>query len=168
MGLGEEPIRGLVCDQAGVSACADESGWSIPHASVLKKLLQLLLVSLGCLHLAGGPYSLMQVYAWTGMLVRYSQDEGLLQAAKDTFSGDRPCELCHKIAAAKQSDPADDEEPLLAIRAGKLLQEMIASEVVEIGPPCAADFEVAGFPRVPLLRQLGIPAPPTPPPRRLG
>ena len=136
-------------------------------SSVLKKFLQLLLVSLGCLHLAGGPYSLVQVYAWAGMLVRYSQDDGLLQAAKDTFSGEKPCELCHKIAAAKKSEPGGEKEPLAPLGSGKLLQEMIASEVVDARPPRATDFVVAGFTGVlpPLAR--GTAAPPTPPPRVL-
>jgi hypothetical protein len=136
-------------------------------SSVLKKFLQLLLVSLGCLHLAGGPYSLVQVYAWAGMLVSYSQDEGLLQAAKDTFSGEKPCELCHKIAAAKESDPTGDKEPLAPLGSGKLLQEMIASEVVAARPPRATDFVAEGFAGVIPPLERGSAAPPTPPPRAL-
>lgn len=107
----------------------------------------------------------MQVYAWAGMLVRYSQDDGLLQAAKDTFSGERPCELCHKIAAAKESDPAGDQEPLLPLGAGKLLQEMIATEVVQARPPRGTDFVAAGFAAVLPALERGSGAPPTPPPR---
>jgi hypothetical protein len=135
--------------------------------TVLKKFLQLLLVSLGCLHLAGGPYSLVQVYAWAGMLVSYSQDDGLLQAAKDTFSGEKPCELCHKIAAAKQSEPDGDKEPLTPLGSGKLLQEMIATEVVDARPPRATDFVADGFACVLPPLECGSSAPPIPPPRAL-
>lgn len=99
------------------------------------------------------------------MLVSYSQDDGLLQAAKDTFSGEKPCELCHKIAAAKDCDPAGEKEPLVPLGSGKLLQEMIASKPVEAASPQATDFVAEGFAGVIPLLERGSAAPPTPPPR---
>lgn len=107
----------------------------------------------------------MQVYAWAGMLVSYSQDDGLLKAAKDTFSGEKPCELCCKIAEAKKEAPG--KEPLAPTVSGKLLQDMIASEVVTAVPPRFDDLPNLGFPGMSLPVEKGTAAPPTPPPRTM-
>ncbi len=107
----------------------------------------------------------MQVYAWAGMLVSYSQDDGLLQAAKDTFSGEKPCKLCCKIAEAKKESP--DKAPLAPAVSGKLLQDMIASEVVTAVPPRFTDLTNVVFPGMKLPVEIGGAAPPTPPPREV-
>lgn len=133
----------------------------------LKKLFHHLLVFLGCLHLAGGPYTMLQAYAWMGMLVTYSQDDGLVQAAKDTFSGDKPCGLCCKIAAARDQEK-DEGDPLLpwsSSVSAKLLQEMIPSGEIRLLRP---RFDVLWPPAfTPVSHSFGevASAPPTPPPR---
>ena len=101
------------------------------------------------------------------MLVTYSQDDGIVQAAKDTFSGEKPCELCTRIASARESAPAG-QEPLAppSVSSAKLLQEMIATEPLALKPPRPTDL---AFPAFPATR--GFPghdrdAPPIPPPCR--
>jgi hypothetical protein len=66
----------------------------------MRRLIPCLLVAclLGSanLHLVG-----LQLVAWAGMLVRYSQDRSLGEAAEMTFDGDHPCPLCCAIKKAK-------------------------------------------------------------------
>ncbi|TVR08802.1 MAG: hypothetical protein EA401_13520 [Planctomycetota bacterium] len=57
-----------------------------------------------------GPQGLLQGIAWSGMLVSYSLQEGLEQGWRDTFSGERPCDLCVALQAT-------DQEPSAAITA---------------------------------------------------
>jgi len=132
----------------------------------LKKLFQYLLVLLGCLHLAGGPYSIMQCYAWAGMLVSYSQEDGLLKAAKDTFSGEKPCKLCCKIADAKKSEPESKEPvlPLPTLSFGKVVQDMLPSKDTALAPPAMIDLPPVSFAAVAIPADSLRASPPVPPP----
>ncbi len=109
----------------------------------------------------------MQACAWAGMLVTYSQDDGLVQAAKDTFSGEKPCGLCDKIAAARETE-GKGEEPLLPFSSGlsaKLMQEMIPTTEIRTLRPRFHLVSPPGF--TPVASSFGESAssPPTPPPR---
>jgi hypothetical protein len=119
--------------------------------------------------MVGGPYSMMQVYAWAGMLVTYSQNDGLVQAAKDTFSGEKPCGLCHKIAAARDAE-RESPQPLAPSSpsfSGKLLQEMIPAAQICLVFPSACELPAAVFTVAAEPRGLFAACPPTPPPRSL-
>jgi len=112
----------------------------------------------------------MQAYAWAGMLVSYSKDDGLLQAAKDTFSGEKPCELCCKIAEAKKADPAQEKKdlPLPTAPSGKLLQDFLPSEIVFLKPPRFTDFSSPSFPGFLMPVETSGASPPLPPPRSIA
>ncbi len=56
---------------------------------------------------AVGPLALLQVVAWTGMLWNYSRDQGIAVAVVDTFSGEKPCDLCLTIQEMRESTPMD-------------------------------------------------------------
>jgi hypothetical protein len=122
---------------------------------------------LGCLHLAGGPYSMIQVYAWAGMLVSYSQDGGLINAAKDTFSGDRPCGLCCKIAAAREADQERGQPlvPLSSSLSAKQLGEMIATAEIRLLFPRPCELPPVRFAGNFSPNGMACATPPTPPPR---
>ena len=100
----------------------------------MKFLFRYLFLVLGCLHLVGGPHSLIQLYAWGNMLVEYSRDSTLAQAAEDTFSGKKPCSLCNKIAAVKSAEPEDNEGPLSPLT-GKSFQDLFPPSVATIPSP---------------------------------
>jgi hypothetical protein len=136
-----------------------------PLGHSLKKLFQLLFVFLGCLHLTGGPYSLMQGYAWVGMLVSYSQQDGLIKATKDTFSGEKPCELCCKIADARDSEP-ETKAPVAPVSSfsGKLIQEILPPRETVMRPPSATDLPPIDFPGIQLPPDFPKACPPVPPP----
>lgn len=112
----------------------------------------------------------MQVYAWAGMLVSYSQDGGLLQGAKDTFSGEKPCELCCKIAEAKKADPSQEKKdlpPPSSAATGKLLQDFLPCETVNLKPPRFTDSPSISFPGLCVPVETAGASPPLPPPRAL-
>lgn len=68
------------------------------------------------------------------MIVSYSQDSTLAEAVTDTFSGEKPCCLCKKIAEAKSSEPEDEPTPLRA--SDKLFPDLFA-------PPYSATISVS-------------------------
>lgn len=49
-------------------------------------------------------WAFLQVVAWTGMVVAYSQTAPVSEAVAKTFDGQHPCKLCKEIAKAKKSD----------------------------------------------------------------
>ncbi len=141
---------------------------ALPNRKItLKKPFQLLLVLLGCLHLAGGPYSMIQVYAWAGMLVSYSQDGGIINAARDTFSGEKPCGLCSKIAAAREVDQKSGQPlvPLSSSLSAKQLAEMIPATVIRLRFPRPCELPPVQFTGVFSSHGMACATPPTPPPR---
>lgn len=78
----------------------------------MRILLRNFLVFLGCLHMLGGSHSIIQIYAWSKMLASYSQETNFSQALVDTFSGEKPCDLCEKISASKSTNHDDGKENL--------------------------------------------------------
>jgi hypothetical protein len=108
----------------------------------------------------------MQGYAWIGMLVSYSQQDGLLQAAKDTFSGEKPCDLCCKIADAKKAEP-EKKEPVVpppSVSSGKIVQDMLPSKDMALAPPPATELPPVSFPGVAVPADSLRASPPVPPP----
>ena len=53
---------------------------------------------------SGGHWAVLQVVAWGGMLVEYSLEGGIDQAAIRTFDGNHPCKLCNAIQKGRQSE----------------------------------------------------------------
>jgi hypothetical protein len=141
-----------------------------PLGNPLKKPFQLLLVFLGCLHLAGGPYSILQGYAWIGMLVSYSQQDGIVQATKDTFSGEKPCKLCCKIADAREDTPEskDPVTPPVSPLSAKILQEMLPTRAPVLLPPTSIDLPPVVFIGIEVPADFPKASPPVPPPCRLA
>lgn len=49
---------------------------------------------------------LLQAVAWTGMLVKYSQNVSFVDAVEMTFDGDHPCPMCKAIKKQETARPA--------------------------------------------------------------
>jgi hypothetical protein len=101
------------------------------------------------------------------MLVSYSKSEGLLQGAKDTFSGEKPCELCCKISEARKGEPKENDTPLPSPSFGKLLQDFVAVDLPILIPPRSADYLLPAFPGMSRSERILAIAPALPPPKRL-
>jgi len=54
--------------------------------------------------LVGGHWAVLQATAWVGMLVKYSESEGVEVGITKTFDGKHPCDLCLSIAKNKQTE----------------------------------------------------------------
>jgi len=63
-----------------------------------------MLIALALASSIGLHWTVLQVVAWTGMIVSYSQEAPLGQAVAKTFDGQHPCKLCKQIAKGKQSE----------------------------------------------------------------
>ena len=64
----------------------------------------ILLSSLAILQILGGHWAVLQATAWVGMLVKYSESEGVEVGISKTFDGKHPCDLCLSIAKNKQTE----------------------------------------------------------------
>lgn len=101
------------------------------------------------------------------MLISYSQEDGWVKAAKDTFSGDKPCDLCCKIAEGREAEsknPGDPVKPPLSPVSAKLLHEMLPSEVTALAPPAGIDYFFPSLPGPKLSPGCAKASPPVPPP----
>lgn len=63
------------------------------------------------LWLVVGPLALLQLGAWAWMLTSYSQESSFEQAVRETFSGERPCEMC-KLVETVQENEGETSYPL--------------------------------------------------------
>jgi len=63
------------------------------------------------------------------MVTSYSQESSIEQAFKDTFGGDRPCELCKIINAV---DESQEESPLQISESSKLTLMLGLAKAIQI------------------------------------
>lgn len=119
---------------------------------VVLGLLALAFIGMANLHLP-----LLQLCAWTGMIVNYSRSVPLAEAIGMTFDGDHPCPLCCAIRK-EQTQPKSELSAAPAPDRGILF---IAS--VPMWRPClTADGTV---PLVAAVPEATFRRPPVPPPR---
>ena len=100
------------------------------------------------------------------MLVTYSQTDGLAKGAINTFSGEKPCELCVRISKAKTEDskrPISNDKEIHSF--AKYRSECPTQEIFRLKVPAGIElFLPPARPmddRVVSLRA----APPLPPPK---
>ena len=62
------------------------------------------LIALALAGFLGLHWVLLQMVAWTGMIVTYSQQAPVSVALVRTFDGKHPCTLCKEITKAKRSE----------------------------------------------------------------
>jgi hypothetical protein len=129
------------------------------------RTLRLILVLIGCLHLCGGHYGVIQMFAWGKMIVAYSAEKGLTKGVKATFDGDHPCEICSSIAKAKKDESKSPELPWKAELKKLELKNLFPVEYLAAKKPRSGDFtppdHLEPDAGLPLFRK----SPDTPPPR---
>ena len=76
--------------------------------------------------LVGGHWGMLQVVAWTGMLIDYSQDNPFTTAVEMTFDGDHPCAICKQVDECLATDLGDAERKA----PGKVQKTMKSDAVV--------------------------------------
>ena len=118
-----------------------------------------MLLLLLCCWLLTGPQLLLQLGAWTWMVASYSQESTIEQAFKDTFGGERPCNMCKIISAV---DSSGQETPLKTGESNKLTLMLGLAQSLHLNAPHSRLSEM------PLAQLCWSNAPisvPTPPPR---
>lgn len=103
------------------------------------------------------------------MIAEYSKETGIAQAAKDTFSGEKPCHLCCKIADAKKAEEGkkQTEAPPASEKTAKLLQEMLPATLADVSAPAGTDHSLTPFLHGPIGHVSWAISPPVPPPRHV-
>jgi hypothetical protein len=74
------------------------------HQSPMKSRFAVFLCVIAVFQLMGGHWAVLQATAWVGMLVKYSESEGVKVGISKTFDGKHPCDLCLSIAKNKQTE----------------------------------------------------------------
>ena len=134
----------------------------LAHLTVrpVKSIFHKLLLLACALHLSGAHWVVLQVTAWTGMLVVRSQTEGVAEAVKTTFDGEHPCVMCSAIESGQKEEKRNDmDAPML-----KALVEtkLVAMENAVL--PLPADAGELRWMKFSPMASLRTDAPPTPPP----
>jgi hypothetical protein len=70
----------------------------------MRSRLGVFFCALALLQISGGHWVAFQVTAWVGMLVKYSEAEGVEVGISKTFDGKHPCDLCVRIAKNTQTE----------------------------------------------------------------
>ncbi|MEM1223878.1 MAG: hypothetical protein AAGH40_14090 [Verrucomicrobiota bacterium] len=66
-----------------------------------------------CSWLAVGPLALLQIGAWGWMLGVYTQESSFELAIRETFGGDRPCDVCVLIEEVKEESNENSQADVL-------------------------------------------------------
>ncbi len=97
------------------------------------------------------------------MLIDYSNESGIIQGAKDTFSGEKPCELCQQIKAAEKQEKQNPLQ-LPTERLTKVMEGLARSQDVSVPSPTFSVIQKISFVDAALSVGIGPNAPPIPPP----
>jgi len=117
-----------------------------------------ILIALALASSIGLHWTVLQVAAWAGMIVSYSQESPLGEAVVKTFDGQHPCTLCKQIAKGKQSEKKSEFKFEV-----KKLEFPFARVAFSFSAPTSFRELRAGDERAELLTH----SPPSPPPRSL-
>lgn len=128
---------------------------------------RLILMSLLALRLLGGDVAMLQVVAWTGMLVTRTAERGVAAAVESTFEGDEPCPLCKAVKAVQQSDQKEDQpaNPESLITKLKLKDMVRTDDLAALPPAHVPDRSPAPAMSDAKRGPARSDAPPVPPPR---
>lgn len=92
-----------------------------------------------------GPLALLQLGAWAWMLTSYSQEGSLEQAIIETFSDERPCDICIVIDLLEKNEShkgetqrAENKEIKLMLGLGRAIEMVVPYRAYEpkITPVC--------------------------------
>ena len=109
---------------------------------------------------------MLQVVAWSGMLVSYTQEDGVVEGTRKTFDGEHPCSLCDVISKSRVAEQNDDRSPKAPSPDwSKFGKELACFE--ELNLPARLDGRISWQPAMaPVRLTSAAPAsPPLPPPR---
>ncbi len=127
---------------------------------VVSSAFRTILTLVCALYLGGAHWMVLQVTAWTGMLVARAPQQGVIEAVETTFSGAQPCGLC---AAVREGQKEEREQQPLAPGLGKIKELQFVAMKACVAPMRTVADEGAWL----VIAESAMPreeAPPTPPP----
>jgi hypothetical protein len=80
-----------------------------PHFPAVRVVLRLAIVLLLVLSL-GLHWAFLQTVAWTGMLIRYSQQNTFAEAVSQTFDGEHPCAMCKVVQQGRAAERQQEQQ----------------------------------------------------------
>jgi hypothetical protein len=113
------------------------------------------------LWLSGGHWMLLQVTAWSGMMVTRTVEVGVSEALETTFSGESPCALCMAVKAGQEQENSSTPQPTKDSGKLKLEATLSGGTTAFMPPPPAQSHWPDMMPAVVSWH----PKPPVPPPR---
>jgi len=84
----------------------------------------------------GGHWGVLQTVAWTGMMIENVQVSPLTVAIRETFSGEKPCHLCHIVQEGREQE----QHLPTALAADKKSDKFLKFALCSINPPSPCDF----------------------------
>lgn len=124
------------------------------------RIVRTFLTFVCALYLSGAHWAVLQVTAWTGMLVTRAPEAGLLMAIGTTFDGEHPCRMCEAVADGQKEER---EQQPLPRGLGKLKDLKLLAMTLCVVPPRAPGCEMV-WAELAQLAARRLDAPPTPPP----
>jgi hypothetical protein len=125
------------------------------NQSPMKSRFAVFLCVVAVFQLVGGHWAVLQATAWVGMLVKYSEAEGVEAGISKTFDGKHPCGLCLSIAKHTQTEKKHSSQ--LAAK----VYLIAPTQRWTLQPPC-----YSWCLRTPIALLIGCyTSPPVPPPR---
>jgi len=129
--------------------------------AVRRRCLSLIGLILG-VSLCTGGLDLLQLVAWTGMVVVRCQQQSLSASISTTFDGAHPCPLCRMIAKSRSQDPdrlAAVMQLLQHLAKVAVVPQLLAADAPVVSPNRAGHASACAT----RYRREHL-APPTPPP----
>lgn len=105
----------------------------MPRSSRLLTWLMLLM-------LIGGHWGMLQVVAWTGMLIDYSRDATFAEAWDKTFSGEHPCKICKTVDLCLADYLTDDDRKAPGKLTKTVKLDAVVTTVVVVTPTPATAY----------------------------
>lgn len=105
--------------------------------------------------LLGGHWAVLQVAAWTGMAISYSQNDSFSAALSKTFDGKHLCKLCKLVRDGKKAEKKSDTQ-----LDTKKLDSFVAGSSLFFFPPLKPNFTPRKF-----AFKSRVAAPLSPPPK---
>lgn len=95
---------------------------------------RLILMAFFALRLLGGDLAVLQVVAWSGMIVARTTEQGVAAAVESTFDGEHPCPLCKALKTAQETE---DKQPALpeGFPARLKLKDLVLTEDLALARP---------------------------------
>lgn len=135
---------------------------TVPTVSRPTRILTWLMLLL----LVGGHWGMLQVVAWTGMLIDYSRDNSFVEAVEMTFGGEYRCEICKRVDAGIAAEFGSDERKAPGkVHKTMKLDAVVMAVVVALPAPTVTTMPGTRTHDVPTGIDL---EPPRRPPRAMG